>query len=224
MILRHFIRETCKSFRLIWTSSALTMSNIIIETALRLILIFISRTHFRSWQTLYNFYSECLKFKRMNVLSCNMLDMTNEKMSRYYIHNHLYMTLRPFIRVTIKWFRFIWTSTTLTTSNNDLNGTKFEILTFSRKTHFHELRNTVYLCRLQPNYDSEWKMFTSMNFFRCNTRFDKKKISFFYINNCWNTILRPFTTETCKWYIFIWTSMTLTTSNNVSNERRLYLH
>ena len=64
--------------------------------------------------------------------------------------------------------------------HNDLNGTKFEILTLSRKRPFHELRNTVYLCRLQPNYDSEWKMFTKMNFLRCNTR-DLTKINFFFI-------------------------------------------
>ena len=27
--------------------------------------------------------------------------------------------------------------------HNDLDGTKFNVLTFTSKTHFHELRNTV---------------------------------------------------------------------------------
>jgi hypothetical protein len=47
--------------------------------------------------------------------------------------------------------------------HDDLKGTKFEILTFTRKTYFDELRNTVYLCRLQPNNDSECKKLTRTN-------------------------------------------------------------
>ena len=51
--------------------------------------------------------------------------------------------------------------------HNDVNGTKLKILTFTFKTYFHELRNTVYLCRLQPNYDSECKKF-DIGVMRCN--------------------------------------------------------
>ena len=59
--------------------------------------------------------------------------------------------------------------------HNDLNGTKQKILTFTHKTHFHELRNTVYLCRLQLNYDSECKKLTRRNLMLYKTRFEKKQ-------------------------------------------------
>ena len=48
---------------------------------------------------------------------------------------------------------------------NDLNGTKLKILKFTSKTDFHELKNSVELCRLERNYNSE----CNMNFLRSNT-------------------------------------------------------
>ena len=51
--------------------------------------------------------------------------------------------------------------------HKDLNGTKLILINIYSKTHFHELRNTVYLCRLQPNYDTECNKLTRMNFLRC---------------------------------------------------------
>jgi hypothetical protein len=52
-------------------------------------------------------------------------------------------------------------------------------ISFTRKTHFNQLSNTVYLCRLQPNYDSECKNLTRMNSLRCNTHdLTRKKFRF----------------------------------------------
>jgi hypothetical protein len=43
----------------------------------------------------------------------------------------------------------------------------------------HQLWNTNGLCRLQPNYNPEWKKLTRMEFLRCNTEvLRRKKIRF----------------------------------------------
>ena len=55
--------------------------------------------------------------------------------------------------------------------HNELNGTKF-----TGKTLFHKLRNTIYLCRLQLNYESECKKLTRMKFLCCNTSIWEEKI------------------------------------------------
>jgi hypothetical protein len=76
--------------------------------------------------------------------------------------------------------------------HNNFNCTKLMMLIFTRKTHFLELRNSEYLCRLQPNYDWECKKLTRINLLRSNTYdFTRKNILFFYIQNHWKMILRP---------------------------------
>jgi hypothetical protein len=68
-----------------------------------------------------------------------------------------------------KWFWFIWTSTTLTTSNITFERARcFYILTLSKEKHFHGLRNTEYLCQLQAIYKPEYKKLTRLKFLRSN--------------------------------------------------------
>jgi hypothetical protein len=134
------------------------------------------------------------------------------------------MILRRFERETCKWFPFVWTRQTFTMLNTIIWTPRYIILTFTRKTHFHELRNTVYLCRLQPNYDSECEKLTRINLLRGNTHdFTRKKISFFYKQNRWNMILSPYIRENCNWFRFVWTSTTFTTSNNDYNGTKLMI-
>jgi hypothetical protein len=101
--------------------------------------------------------------------------------------------------------------------HNNSNCTKHDI-NINSKTHFHELRNTVYLCLLPPNYDSECEKYSRINLLRSNTHdTTRKKIRVFYKQNRWKMILRPFVWETCYWFRFVWTSTTFTTSNNDFN-------
>jgi hypothetical protein len=48
-------------------------------------------------------------------------------------------------------------------------------LRYAGKTHFHQLRSTAYLCRLLPNYDSDFKKLTGMNLLFGNTHDLTKK-------------------------------------------------
>ena len=59
--------------------------------------------------------------------------------------------------------------------HNDLNGTKV-----TRKTLFHKLRNTIYQCRLQPNYVSECKKLKRMKILCCSPKDLRRKIFRFF--------------------------------------------
>jgi hypothetical protein len=100
--------------------------------------------------------------------------------------------------------------------NKYFNGTKLIILTFTHKTHFHELRNTLYLCRLQPNYDTECIKVTGINILRSNRQdFNRNKNVFLHSNS-----LKYDTKAFYKrnvWFRFVWTSPTFTMSKKISS-------
>jgi hypothetical protein len=191
-----------------------TMSNNDFNGMKLMILTFTHKTHFHELRNGVFFCrlqpnndSKCEKLTRINLLRSTTYDFTRKIISFFYLKNRWNMILRRFKRDTCKWLRSIWSRPTFIVKNNNFNCTKLMVLTFIHKTHFHELWNTVYLCRLQPNYDSECKNITRINFVICNTHdFTIKKISFFYIPNRWNMIPRPFIWNTCKWFWFVWTS------------------
>jgi hypothetical protein len=133
------------------------------------------------------------------------------------------MKLRRFKRETCKWFPFVWTSPTFTMLNTIIWTARNIILTFTRKTHFHELRNTAYLCRYQPNYDSECEKLTRINLLRCNTHDLTRKInSFFYKQNRWYMILSPFIRENCNWFRFFWTTRHSLRQTMITTARNLW--
>jgi uncharacterized cysteine cluster protein YcgN (CxxCxxCC family) len=138
------------------------MSNTVISTAQNMILTFNIKPHFHELRNAVyicrlnpNYDSECEKYTRINILRSNSLGITRKKVSSFYIQNRCNMILRRFKRETCKWFPIVWTSPTFTMSNTIISTARNMILIFTRKTHFYEERHTVYLCRLQPNYDSE---------------------------------------------------------------------
>ena len=103
-----------------------------------------------SWDTLNNcrlqgnYDSECKMLTTINLLRSNTYDFTRKKISFFYIHKPSNTILRFFEREKCKWFRFMYMYmyNIENLKHNDLNGTNLKILTFTRKTHFHELRNT----------------------------------------------------------------------------------
>ena len=96
--------------------------------------------------------------------------------------------LSPFIRETCRWFRFIWTSTTLFTWNMMIEKTRNLSYHLLLKRLFHEVRKTVFVCPLQPYSDSKCKNLTRL-FLRYNTIWQEKKILFFYVHIPWNMIV-----------------------------------
>ena len=73
--------------------------------------------------------------------------------------------------------------------HNDLNGSKVKILTFTLKTHYHELTNTLSFkpklwFRMLKVYKKELLRF--------------KEISIFYLHNPINMIFSSFIRESCK--------------------------
>jgi hypothetical protein len=144
-----FHKETCLWFQFVWTSTTFSTSNTMIWTPKLKILLFTRNPHFISCETLCNFvvYNQTVIRNSKSLQEWIYCVVTHtilqEKISFIYIQNRWNMILRPFIREMCYWFQFVWTSPTFTTSNSDFNGAKLMILTFIRKTHFHELRNTV---------------------------------------------------------------------------------
>ena len=87
------------------------------------------------------------------------------------------MILRPFI----KWFRLNSTTQHWLRETQLFKRHVAKVLTFTRKTVFHELKNTAYICSLHANYHSEWKKLWRMNLLCCNTHdLTFEKISFVY--------------------------------------------
>jgi hypothetical protein len=149
----------------------------------------------------------------VNYLRCNTHDLTRKKFrSSTYIISEIWYP--GFHKTNLHVI-----SIHLNKHNNNyvkhksLDGTKHTDISFTRNTHFHQLRNTVYLCRLQPNYHSESKNLTGMNILRCNTHDLRRKKILFFLYNPWNIILWLFKRETWTWYRFMWTSTILPTSN-----------
>jgi hypothetical protein len=87
---------------------------------------------------------------------------------------------------------------------NIINGTKLIDIEILQETQFHQLRITVYLCRLLPNYDSESKKLTRITL--QHTRYHNNK-NYVFLRTL------PFIRDTCTWIGFIWKSTTFTTSN-----------
>jgi hypothetical protein len=84
---------------------------------------FTSKTHFLLLRNtayhcrlLQNYDSEWKKLTRINFLRCNTLELTRKKFSFFNTFSTWNMIQRPFFRETSTWFRFSWTSRTLTTS------------------------------------------------------------------------------------------------------------
>ena len=80
--------------------------------------------------------------------------------------------------------------------HNDLNGTKVKILTFTLKTHYHELTNTL---SFKPKLWFRMLKVYKKELLRFNTHdLRRKKISIFYLHNPLNMIFSSFIWETCK--------------------------
>jgi hypothetical protein len=130
MILRFFLRETCKWFRFIKTSATLTMSNIILQTARNLRYLHLLLNAF-SWVekhciTVVHNQSMIENRKRVKEWTSYVEKhmIWQEKDFVFYITNLWNMILSPFRRVTCRRFRFIWTSTTFKTSNLIISTTR----------------------------------------------------------------------------------------------------
>jgi hypothetical protein len=140
-----------------------------------------------------NYDSKCKTLTRMNFLRCNTHDMTRRK-------NFVFLLVLPLIYDTLAFRRRNGHMLSIHLNKHNINYLKRKSvdsmkvidISFTRTTHFNQLTNIEYLCRLQWNYVSECKKLIRM-ILVCNTQdLTGKKIWFFYLHNPWNMILSPF--------------------------------
>ena len=109
----------------------------------------------------------------MTFLRCNTHNFTRKK---FRFPTYITPEIRPFIRdvemisIHLNKYNIDYVK------HSYLNGTKLKILTFASKTHFHELTNTLELCRFQTKLWF-WMQRDYMNelFAFQHTRSDKRK-------------------------------------------------